>query len=284
VILSPAETRIKHKIEEAGRPLKEWNVNIYRGILTGYNDAFIIDGNIKDQLLRKCPEAAEIIRPILKGADIKRYKYSFHDLWLINTHNGIRINGIPRIDVEKDYPAVFEHLNRFRKELIKRMDKGDHWTNLRNCAYQLDFENEKVVWQELSRSGNAFCYVQEPMYFTNTAFMLTGLSSVELKYLTAVLNHKISLFYLEQVYAKLDETGWRWFKMAVEQIPIPQISQKGMSYFATLVDQIQYNLSVGVDCTELFKSLEDGIYSIYNFEKIDIEVLSLRMDSYFRSL
>ncbi|MFA7449155.1 MAG: type II restriction endonuclease, partial [Weeksellaceae bacterium] len=98
-ILSPIEQRIKAKIEAVGIPLKDWDINIYRGILTGYNEAFIIDGKKKDELIAEDPKSAEIIRPILRGRDIKRYNYDFADLWLINTHNGVKEKGINRIFV-----------------------------------------------------------------------------------------------------------------------------------------------------------------------------------------
>src|SRR5690606_24018459 len=85
VILSPIEQSIKAKIEAVGTPLKDWNINIYRGVLTGYNKAFIINGKKKNELIAEDPKSAEIIRPILRGRDIKRYGYDFADLWLINT-------------------------------------------------------------------------------------------------------------------------------------------------------------------------------------------------------
>ena len=85
VILSPIEQSIKRKIEAVGTLLKDWNVKIYRGILTGYNDAFIIDGAKKDELIAADPKSAEIIRPILRGRDIKRYSYEFADLYIIAT-------------------------------------------------------------------------------------------------------------------------------------------------------------------------------------------------------
>ena len=87
-------------------PLKDWDINIYRGILTGYNEAFIINGDKKREILANCKtqeekvKTDELIRPILRGRDIKRYSYDFADLWLINTHNGIKEKGIPPIDIE----------------------------------------------------------------------------------------------------------------------------------------------------------------------------------------
>ena len=146
MILSEIEQRIKAKIEAIGTPLKEWNVNIYRGILTGYNDAFIIDKAKKEEILAKCQseeerkKTDELIRPILRGRDIKRYGYDFADLYLINTHNGVKEKGIKRIHIE-DYPAVKAHLDLYYPQLEKRADQGDTPYNLRNCAYIEDYSD-----------------------------------------------------------------------------------------------------------------------------------------------
>ncbi|MGV4453159.1 Eco57I restriction-modification methylase domain-containing protein, partial [Ornithobacterium rhinotracheale] len=83
IILSEIEKSIKEKIEAIGTPLKDWDINIYRGILTGYNEAFIINGERKDELIAQDPKSAEIIRPLLRGRDIKRYSYEFADLYLL---------------------------------------------------------------------------------------------------------------------------------------------------------------------------------------------------------
>ena len=95
MILNPIEQSIKRKIEAIGTPLKDWDIKINRGILTGCNDAFIIDEAKKEELIKEDPKSAEIIRPILRGRDIKRYGYDFAGLYLIATHNGIPEKGIP---------------------------------------------------------------------------------------------------------------------------------------------------------------------------------------------
>ena len=117
VILSAIEQSIKRKIEAVGTPLRDWDINIYRGVLTGYNEAFIVDTAKRDEILGNCKtederkRTAELIRPILRGRDIKRYGYDWANLWLINTHNGVR-GRIPRIDIN-DYPAVKQHLDKY---------------------------------------------------------------------------------------------------------------------------------------------------------------------------
>ena len=139
VILSPIEQSIKRKIEAIGTPLKDWNIQINYGVKTGFNDAFIISTEKRNEILANCQtedertRTAELIRPILRGRDIKRYGCDWANLWLINTHNGIK-GKTPRIHIE-DYPAVKVHLDQFWNKISKRVDKGDTPYNLRNCAY-----------------------------------------------------------------------------------------------------------------------------------------------------
>ena len=139
VILSPIEQSIRRKIESIGTPLKDWDINIYRGVLTGYNEAFIISTEKREEILANCQSederkrTAELIRPILRGRDIKRYGYNWANLWLINTHNGIR-GKLERIHIE-EYPAVKAHLDQYWDKISKRADKGETPYNLRNCAY-----------------------------------------------------------------------------------------------------------------------------------------------------
>ena len=116
VILSPIEQSIKRKIEAVGTPLKDWDIQIYRGVLTGYNEAFIISGEKKDELIAKDPKSAEIIHPILRGRDIKRYGYNFADLYIIATFPSRHYN----ID---DYPAVRDHLLSFGIERLEQTGK-----------------------------------------------------------------------------------------------------------------------------------------------------------------
>ena len=154
MILSPIEQSIKRKIEAVGTPLKDWDIQINYGIKTGCNEAFIISTEKRNEILDNCKDADErsrtedIIRPILRGRDIKRYGYVDNGLYLINTHNGIR-GRIPRIRIE-DYPAIKAYLDQFWDKIEKRADQGDTPYNLRNCAYLEDFLKQQIVWIELS--------------------------------------------------------------------------------------------------------------------------------------
>ena len=122
------------RIEQVGKPLKEWDISINYGIKTGCNEAFIIDKVKRDELIKKEPKSAEIIRPILRGRDIARYQVNFADLYLINVHNGISSKNIPPVDI-KNYPAIKKHLDKYWDKIRDRDDQGITPYHLRSCAY-----------------------------------------------------------------------------------------------------------------------------------------------------
>ena len=170
VILSPIEQSIKQKIESVGTPLKDWDIKIYRGVLTGFNDAFIISTEKRDEILANCQteeeriRTAELIRPILRGRDIKRYSYDWAGLWLINTHNGVKGRLSP-IDIN-DYPSVKQYLDLHWEKIKKREDKGITPYNLRNCAYMDDFSKQKIIYPETTQG--AYFMLDKEGYYTVT--------------------------------------------------------------------------------------------------------------------
>ena len=216
-ILNPIERSIKEKIEKIGVPLKDWNIKIYRGILTGCNEAFIIDGATKDALIAQDPKSAEIIRPILRGRDIKRYSYEFADKWLIATHNGTETQ--KRIDIN-DYPAVKAHLDSYYAKIAKRDDQGDTPYNLRCCAYWDDFSKQKIVYSEIVREPQFFLDYNGQFFVEATAFLMTG---ERLEYLSILLHSKILTFIFKTYYAGggLGSEGYRYKKAFLEKLPIP---------------------------------------------------------------
>ncbi|WP_289766417.1 TaqI-like C-terminal specificity domain-containing protein, partial [Bacteroides acidifaciens] len=186
VILSPIEQSIKRKIEAVGTPLKDWDIQINYGIKTGYNEAFIITTEKREEILSKCADederkrTDELIRPILRGRDIRRYGYDWANLWLINTHNGIK-GKLDRIHIE-DYPAVKAHLDQYWDKISTRADKGDTPYNLRNCAYLDDFNEPKLIWGEIS-DRSKFAYDSNGSYVPEaTTFLLVGEEVISLYY------------------------------------------------------------------------------------------------------
>ena len=238
VILSPIEQSIKRKIEAVGTPLKDWDIQINYGIKTGYNDAFIIDTAKRDEILANCQSedererTAELIRPILRGRDIKRYGYNWANLWLINTHNGIR-GKLERIHIE-DYPAVKAHLDHYWDRISKRADKGDTPYNLRNCAYLEDFNKPKIVWGEISdRSKFAFeaygSFIPEA-----TTFLMVG---SDLPYLLCVLNSPLSEWFFSKVGTTTGVGTVRWKKYTIQELLIPSVNVKLRQLFQQIVEK-----------------------------------------------
>ncbi|MBQ0088915.1 MAG: restriction endonuclease, partial [Prevotellaceae bacterium] len=201
VILSPIEQSIKKKIEAVGTPLKDWKIQINYGIKTGYNDAFIIRSDVRERILANCQtederkRTAEIIRPILRGRDIKRYGYDWADLWLINTHNGVR-GRISRIKIE-DYPAVKVHLDQYWNRIATRADKGDTPYNLRNCAYLEDFNKPKIIFQEIVQESQFLLDTDKGFFCNDTGRIIVG---QDIDFLIGILNSKLFFFAVKHYY------------------------------------------------------------------------------------
>ena len=235
VILSPIEQSIKRKIEAVGTPLKDWDINIYRGVLTGCNEAFIISTEKRDEILANCEteeeraRTEELIRPILRGRDIKRYGYVDNGLYLINTHNGIR-GRLPRIKIE-DYPAIKTHLDKYWDKIEKRTDQGDTPYNLRNCAYLEDFYKPKILWKRVG-SILRFGYNEDGALGLDSTCFATG-NNIE--YLCGVLNSPMGHYLLKD--SPKTGTGDLLISVqAVEPIKVPQISQAENDTFTYYLD------------------------------------------------
>lgn len=232
VILSPIEQSIKRKIEAVGTPLKDWDINIYRGVLTGYNDAFIISTEKREEILANCQSederkrTAELIRPILRGRDIKRYGYNWANLWLINTHNGIR-GKLERIHIE-DYPAVKAHLDQYWDKISKRADKGETPSNLRNCAYLEDFSKPKIVYMEIQTDNPTegypfpcFSFDERNSIVLNTAYIMCS-DSVDVRYILGVLNSSVGRMIARFYVTQLQERQFRMLAQYLANFPISQ--------------------------------------------------------------
>ncbi len=263
IVLSEIEQRIKAKIEAIGTPLKDWDINIYRGVLTGFNEAFIINGDKKDEILANCKDDVEhkktdeLIRPILRGRDIKRYSYDFADLWLINTHNGIKDKGIKPININ-DYPAVKKHLDKYYPKLEKRQDKGDTPYNLRNCAYIEDFYKQKIMYSEIVREPQFYLDNTGEIFPEATTFILTG---NHLEYLCNMFNSKTIAYAFKTFYAGggLGESGYRYKKAFFEKLPIPKFSN-------TKIQQQIKN-------AQITDNIECLIYKLLEFNDAEIDFI-----------
>lgn len=285
---------LKAKIEKHGTPLKDWHrLNINYGIKTGYNEAFIITTEKRDEILAKCKDEAEkertakLIRKMLRGRDIKRYSYEWANLWII-----VFQFGSYKI-LEKEYPAIYNHLKQYKKKLQARGQCTNkpitdqkpylgqhHWLELDNNPnkdYLSQFEKEKIIYSEIVRSPQFYLDTKLNFYAEATSFILTG---ENLKYLIAFLNNDFVAFVFKTFYAggNLGENGFRYKKAFLEKLPIPKINSKNeklANELISLVDEI-LNLKEQ-DKNANTKIQEDKINSIvcklYNLNEEEIKII-----------
>ena len=259
VVLSPIEQSIKKKIEAVGTPLRDWNINIYRGVLTGCNEAFIINTGKRDEILANCQtddertRTAELIRPILRGRDIKRYGYVDNGLFLINTHNGIR-NKLPRIDIN-DYPVVKAFLDQYWDRISTRADKGDTPYNLRNCAYLEDFSKPKIIYPNMTKYM-PFVFDNE-MYLTNQkCFIITG---KYVAYLTAFFNSSLFKYCFRDSFPELQGGTRELSKIFFDKIPVYEVSDAQNLQFQNAVEDIQKEYT-----KQKAQRIDSMLFDLYN--------------------
>ena len=281
---SDAEQKLKEKIEHIGKPLKDWDVKIYRGVLTGLNEAFIIDNTKRQEILDNCKDEDErrrteaIIKPILRGRDIKRYYYEWAGLWVIvipaGWTNEKRKNEAPEFFIECQFPSLIKYLKNFETKAKKRDDQGDYWWELRACAYYPEFEKEKVVWAETDQSFNTVI-VPSCMYLQKTCFMI--ITKIP-KIINAFLNSSIIQWYIRKRSSNLGEKGMSLTKQTVETIPIPPITSSNqhiVSQIESLVDKIlaAKKTNHAADTTAWEKEIDRLVYKLYELTDEEIRII-----------
>ncbi len=290
---------LRDKIESIGTPLKDWDIQIYRGILTGTNEAFIIPTEKRDAILNACKTQEErerterLIKPILRGKDIKRYSYEWAGEWVIFIPWHFPNTGSPK-DMEQNekdfsihYPIIYAHLLSHKDELLKRnkdeTGKRYEWYCLQRWAasYYQDFEKEKIVYGEI---------VQEPRFYLDngecglgyfyaeaTSFILTG---EHLRYLLGMLHSKLITFAFKTFYAGggLGESGYRYKKAFIERLPIPKITEKNQELADKITDGAKQILTLKekdpkANTQGLEKEIDALVYQLYHLTDEEIKII-----------
>ena len=267
IILNKTEKDILEKVKKF-KPLKDWNIQINSGIKTGFNEAFIIDEDTKNKLILEDKKSKEIIKPLLRGRDIKRYSYDFKNLYLINTHNGIKEKNILPIDINK-YSAIKKHLDKYYSDLEVRQDKGITPYNLRNCAYLEDFEKSKIIFNKASRV-NAFYLDDKGKYYGDVTIYI--LSAEKLHYLLAILNSKMFYFAYNKFYAGGGIEGELTI-FTLENFPIPEVDKKTEKEIINLVEKVIEGKEKGIDTRELEGEIDKIVYELYNLNENEIKII-----------
>ncbi|EKF0497661.1 class I SAM-dependent DNA methyltransferase [Campylobacter coli] len=276
---------LKAKIERIGTPLKEWQgLNIYRGILTGYNEAFIITTEKRNEILANCKDEAEkertakLIRKMLRGRDIKRYSYEWAGLWVINTHNGYKNQNGEKVEAIniKHYPSLKKHFDEFYPQLEKRADKGLTPYNLRNCAYIEEFEKEKIVYPCIMAKEPCFSYETSFAFAMAPANIITSNSDI-LKYILAFLNSDFIYLMLRKFYMGGGIEG-ELKTNNLEKLPIPKINSKNQKLADELINLVDEILKAkeqdkNANTQELENKINSLVYKLYNLTEEEIKII-----------
>ena len=208
---------------------------------------------------------------MLWGKDIGRYKTHWRNKWLIDVHNGYDL--VPPVEIDK-YMEIKKHLDSYYPTLENRQDKGSTPYHLRSCAYHAEFQKEKIVCSDISTEPN-FAQVTGKMMINNTAYMITGSRQ---RYLLGILNSSITNFYISKTATSLGTKGYRYFKIFLEKIPVPEFTSANSSLILQIEDIVRIisSLDYTVDDKQMKKiedELNDLIYKIFKLTKSEIEIL-----------
>ena len=283
VILSPIEQSIKKKIESAGVPLKDWDISINYGIKTGFNDAFIISGEKREEILNNCKTKEErkktddLIRPILRGRDIKRYSYEYADLYLIATFPA------KHYDIEK-YPAVKDYLLSFRMERLEQTGKeytikgekikarkktNNKWFETQDSiSYWDEFNKPKMLWSETMRVHKhsnerfpRFSFDYNGFITDKTCFFAVG---EKLEWIVCFLNSYVGQYLCSKYVSILDNGGYLMQKIYIEKIPLPSVPDKMLDLCKSQIKKATKEKENEIDLK---------IYNIYGFNNEEIKYL-----------
>ncbi len=279
VVLSEIEQSIKRKIEAVGKPLRDWDVSINYGIKTGFNDAFIVTTQKRDEILASCrtdeerEKTSNIIRPILRGRDIKRYSYEWADLWLIATFPSMHY------DIEQ-YPAIKEHLLSFGMERLEQTGKeyvvdGQHikarkktnnkWFETQDSiSYVEEFFQPKIVYPNMTKFM-PFVYDENGFMTNQKCFIITGQN---MAYLTAFFNSSIFKFCFRDSFPELQGGTRELSKIFFDKIPVLEVQNEINEKFKAIVKDIQTAYS-----KEKAISIDEMLFDLYGLSDSEREAI-----------
>jgi methylase of polypeptide subunit release factors len=225
---------IKEYLRKNTTELKDLNINIYFGIKTGFNRAFIIEEEIKQKFCKRNPSSNRFFKPLLRGRDIGNYHYEWKRIWLIVIPSGwtkdflkglkMRESNPNKVEelFSQHFPGLYMHFQRKmediegrRKGLFNRDDQGDYWWELRSCDYYSELEKSKLVWNRIAKKVD-FVLIPGGMYVLDSMFFIRG---EHLKFLNLILESSLNSFLMENYCAKLGK-GYYAAAQYIEKLPI----------------------------------------------------------------
>jgi hypothetical protein len=265
------------KLRKAGPPLGEYvHGHFYRGILTGLNEAFVVDRATRDRLIAEDPASADLLKPFLRGRDIKRWQVNYADLYLIRIESSENVrhpwSGKAAAAAEKvfasTYPAIYQHMRPLRAALIERDDQGHFFWELRSCAYWSEFERPKIVYPDIAQCPQ-FAFDPRGYYLANTSYLLP----TDDKWLLGVLNSRLVFWFYIRLSSQIQGGFVRYIAQYVTQIPIR--SGPAVGPIGAAVQQIlaAAEANPDADTSALEREIDRLVYELYGLTQEEIAIV-----------
>lgn len=268
--------RLLDKLKRKGVPLGEYvDGKIYRGVLTGLNEAFVIDEETKERLIEENQKSKELIKPFLAGKDIKRYQPPNAKNYLILIPSGWTNEKTKEENkwgwFEKSYPAIAKHLSRFEDKARKRYDQGEYWWELRSCTYYDEFEKPKIMLPDISLRGNYTFDNTGGLYLVNTAYII-GNNEM---FLLGILASNLIDFYYRSISSTYRGGYLRFIYQYLETIPIVVPDDKTLKQIVSSVHEILETKKENpeADTSNLEEEIDRLVYELYGLSDEDIGVV-----------
>ena len=260
-LVSPSVFRLMDKLQAAGTPLGEYvKERFYRGIVTGLNEAFVVDRETRDRLIAEHPSSEEILKPFIRGRDVKRWCVDYQDLWLIFTRRGIEI---------ENFPSILNYLKPFKANLLKRATANLHpWYELQQPqegCWQ-EFEKPKIVYQEIA-TYQAFAWDEDKLFSNNKTYLIPNSTY----YLLALLNSKSVWYFLKQTVVKMAGGAFAMQSIYLQQVPIPNASEPDRLAIEALVQKCLD--SKGKNCKQWEAEIDDRVAHLYGLTAEDMKII-----------
>lgn len=271
----PSVLRLLEKLRKAGTPLGKYvNGQLYWGIKTGLNEAFVVDRATRDRLIAEHPSSAEVLKPFLRGRDVKRWRLDYQDLYLIKIESSENREhpwtGKSETRAEQifaqTYPAIHHHLTQYREALIKRCDQGKFFWELRSCIYWQEFERPKIIYPDIAVRCE-FAFDTNYLYPDATLFIIPEKST----HLISILNSNIVQFFIDQICPAVRGSFRRFKSIYVEQIPIPPASPTDKNSIETLVQKCLDSQGQGVEQWE--QEIDEIVARLYGLSAEDMKII-----------
>lgn len=289
---SPTVLRLLDKLRRAGKPLGEYvNGRFYYGIKTGLNEAFVVDRATRDRLIREHKSSAEILKPFLRGRDVKRWCVGFAEQYLIKIESSENKDHAWSDKSEKEagkvfaetYPAIYEHFQSLRdikldkpdprdcrnkfEQLQRRDDQGRFFWELRSCIYWEEFKQPKIIYQDIARYFG-MAWDDSGSLLANTCYFIPRAE----KWMLGVLLSAAMQYYVKKVIGS-DEGGFiRLFSIHVEKFPIPVVSSTQQKPVERLVERILLakERDAKADVSALEREIDELVYALYGLTEEEI--------------